>query len=82
MTTAPDDDQRLRDLQREYVDLLDDSGAGGEGVFTKKVQEMVDRGEHRVILSINDVRRRNPERARGLLKDVFIEVVAFRRALR
>ncbi len=77
-----DDDQRLRDLQREYGDILDDSGAGGEGTFTKLVQAMIDAGSDRVVLNINDVRRRSPDRAKALLKDCFTELVAFRRALR
>ena len=77
-----DDDQHLRNLQREYVDLLDDASGGGEGVFTRKVQEMVDGERDRIVLSINEVRRRSPERATALLKDVFTEMVAFRRALR
>lgn len=81
-TAGMDEDQHLRDLQRQYVDLLDDAGAGGEGAFTAAVKDMVDAGGARVVLSLNEVRRRNPDRARGLLRDTASELVAFRRALR
>ena len=43
------DDQRLRDLQRLYVDLLDDEA--DDGHFTNKVKTMIakeeDRSDHR-----------------------------------
>ncbi|KAK1795543.1 hypothetical protein P4O66_001041 [Electrophorus voltai] len=43
---------------------------------------MVSEGQSRLIVNINDLRRRNEKRARELLKNAFSELVAFQRALK
>ena len=42
-------------------------------------REMIDSKGQRLIVSINDLRRRKAERARGLLNNSFDEVAAFQR---
>ncbi|XP_047657793.1 MCM3 minichromosome maintenance deficient 3 (S. cerevisiae), like [Tachysurus fulvidraco] len=74
------EDLELREAQREYLDFLDDDQ--DQGVHHEKVRSMVSEGESRLIININDLRRRNEKRAKELLKNAFGELVAFQRALK
>ncbi|MCJ8743635.1 hypothetical protein PDJAM_G00096470 [Pangasius djambal] len=74
------EDLELREAQREYLDFLDDDQ--DQGVYHEKVRSMVSEGQSRLIININDVRRRNEKRAKELLKNAFNELVAFQRALK
>ncbi|KAB5539777.1 hypothetical protein PHYPO_G00093060 [Pangasianodon hypophthalmus] len=74
------EDLELREAQREYLDFLDDDQ--DQGVYHEKVRSMVSEGQSRVIININDLRRRNEKRAKELLKNAFGELVAFQRALK
>lgn len=38
--------------------------------------------KHRLIVNVNDLRRKNPQRAQGLLESAFEEQVAFQKALK
>ncbi|XP_029634738.1 DNA replication licensing factor MCM3 [Octopus sinensis] len=78
MTT--DVDQRIRDLQREYLDFLDDDD--DQGFYQNKVRDMINNNEVRLVVNINDVRRKVPKRAQSLLNECFEEVIAFQRALK
>ncbi|XP_077989716.1 zygotic DNA replication licensing factor mcm3-like [Glandiceps talaboti] len=73
-------DQQLRDSQREYLDFLDDDEQ--EGTYQDKVKEMITDNDNRLIVNINDLRRKNEKRASRLLTDAFEEMVAFQRALK
>ncbi|KAG7316662.1 hypothetical protein KOW79_020203 [Hemibagrus wyckioides] len=74
------EDLELREAQREYLDFLDDDQ--DQGVYHEKVRSMVSEGQSRLIVNINDLRRRNEKRAKELLKNAFSELVAFQRALK
>uniref|UniRef100_A0A8C7I9H6 DNA replication licensing factor MCM3 n=1 Tax=Oncorhynchus kisutch TaxID=8019 RepID=A0A8C7I9H6_ONCKI len=73
-------DLELREAQREYLDFLDDNQ--DQGVYHERVRSMVSENRCRLIVNINDLRRRNEKRAKALLKDSFNELVAFQRALK
>ncbi|XP_039750657.1 DNA replication licensing factor MCM3 isoform X2 [Pararge aegeria] len=75
-----DFDQRLRDLQREYLEFLDDEE--DQGVYMEKVKLMIGEQSRRLIVNINDLRRKNPERAKNLLETAFEEQIAFQKALK
>ncbi|PZC74031.1 hypothetical protein B5X24_HaOG208400 [Helicoverpa armigera] len=75
-----DFDQRLRDLQREYLEFLDDEE--DQGIYMEKVKQMIADKSQRLLVSINDLRRKNPERARTLLENAFEEQIAFQKALK
>ncbi|XP_013137640.1 PREDICTED: DNA replication licensing factor MCM3 [Papilio polytes] len=75
-----DFDQRLRDLQREYLEFLDDEE--DQGLYMEKVKEMISAGKKRLIVNINDLRRKNPARAKNLLESAFEEQIAFQKALK
>lgn len=75
-----DFDQRLRDLQREYLEFLDDGE--DQGIYMEKVKQMIEDKSKRLLVSINDLRRKSPERAKNLLENAFEEQIAFQKALK
>uniref|UniRef100_A0AAR2LAM1 DNA replication licensing factor MCM3 n=1 Tax=Pygocentrus nattereri TaxID=42514 RepID=A0AAR2LAM1_PYGNA len=72
------EDLELREAQREYLDFLDDDQ--DQGVYHEKVRNMVSEDQSRLIVNINDLRRRNEKRAKEL--NAFSELVAFQKALK
>ncbi|XP_033856991.1 maternal DNA replication licensing factor mcm3-like [Acipenser ruthenus] len=74
------EDQELREAQREYLDFLDDDQ--DQGVYHDKVRNMIAENRYRLLVNINDLRRKNDKRANLLLNDAFGEQVAFQRALK
>ncbi|KAG6462321.1 hypothetical protein O3G_MSEX013183 [Manduca sexta] len=75
-----DFDQRLRDLQREYLEFLDDGE--DQGIYMEKVKQMIDDKSKRLVVNVNDLRRKSPERAKNLLENAFEEQIAFQKALK
>lgn len=75
-----DEDQRIRDIQREYLDFLDDEE--DQGTYTAHVRKMVSDNAKRLVVNVNDLRRKNPARALALLNSAFDEQMAFSRALK
>ncbi|KAK9956659.1 hypothetical protein ABG768_014378 [Culter alburnus] len=74
------DDQELREAQRDYLDFLDDDQ--DQGIYQSKVRQMISENKSRLIVNLNDLRRRNEKRAAKLLSNAFEELVAFQRALK
>ncbi|GIY20972.1 zygotic DNA replication licensing factor mcm3 [Caerostris extrusa] len=75
-----DVDQRLRDIQKEYLDFLDDDD--DQGIYSDAVKDMIVRKGRRLEININDLRKKNPKRCQSLLTASFEELVAFQRALK
>jgi DNA replication licensing factor MCM3 len=73
-------DQHLRECQREYLDFLDDEN--DNAVYHQKVRDMIADNRTRLEVNINDLRRKNPERTKKLLKNSFEEMIGFQRALK
>lgn len=74
------EDLELRESQREYLDFLDDDQ--DQGIYHEKVRSMVSEGQCRLIINVNDLRRKSEKRAKELLKNAFAELVAFQKALK
>ncbi|XP_045577097.1 zygotic DNA replication licensing factor mcm3 isoform X3 [Salmo salar] len=74
------DDREMREAQREYLDFLDDDQ--DQGVYQSKVRDMISENNNRLIVNINDLRRRNEARAARLMTNAFEELLAFQRALK
>ncbi|XP_063309098.1 maternal DNA replication licensing factor mcm3 [Pelobates fuscus] len=53
-----------------------------QGVYHGKVKEMIGANEHRLIINLNDLRRKNERRASTLLQNAFGDAIAFQRALK
>lgn len=73
------DEPALREAQREYLDFLDDEQ--DQGIYQSKVRDMISENVYRLIVNINDLRRKNEKRAHQLLNNAFEELLAFQRAL-
>ncbi|CAG2118216.1 unnamed protein product, partial [Medioppia subpectinata] len=73
-------DQRLRDIQAEYLDFFDDDR--DQGVYTDAVKAMIKANECRLIVDINDLRRKLPQRVVQLLNHSVEEIIAIQRALK
>lgn len=73
-------EQRLRDIQKEYLSFLDDED--DQNVYHKKVKNMIDENNQRLLIDINDLRKKNPNRTQALLTNTFEEQYAFERALK
>ncbi|KAJ8985413.1 hypothetical protein NQ317_017042 [Molorchus minor] len=76
---ALDENNRLRDIHREYLDFLDDEEE--QGKYSQLVKNMIADKSHRLIVNINDLRKKNPVRAMSILNNAFEEQVAFQKAL-
>lgn len=74
------DDQEMREAQRDYLDFLDDDQ--DQGIYQSKVRDMISENKARLIVNINDLRRRNEARAAKLMNNAFEELLAFQRALK
>uniref|UniRef100_A0A8C9PI89 DNA replication licensing factor MCM3 n=1 Tax=Spermophilus dauricus TaxID=99837 RepID=A0A8C9PI89_SPEDA len=74
------DDVELREAQRDYLDFLDDEE--DQGIYQSKVRELISDNQYRLIVNVNDLRRKNEKRANRLLSNAFEELVAFQRALK
>lgn len=75
-----EDDQRIRDIQAEYLNFLDDEE--DQKIYMNHVQDMIEKKQRRLIVNINDLRRKNSTRAILLLQNSFEEQLAFSRALK
>ena len=53
-----------------------------DGTYDKLTRDMIEQKGSRLVVSINDLRNSNPERAKALLSKSFEEVSAFQRALK
>ncbi|XP_053301162.1 DNA replication licensing factor MCM3 [Pleuronectes platessa] len=80
MATDMVDDLEMREAQRDYLDFLDDDQ--DQGVYQSKVRDMISENKARLVVNINDLRRRNEVRAAKLMKSAFEELLAFQRALK
>ncbi|KAG8538160.1 hypothetical protein GDO81_023196, partial [Engystomops pustulosus] len=74
------DDQEMREAQREYLDFLDDEE--DQGIYQSKVRDMISDNHYRLIVNINDLRRKNEKRANKIMNKAFEELLAFQRALK
>uniref|UniRef100_A0A8C1JZR3 DNA replication licensing factor MCM3 n=1 Tax=Cyprinus carpio TaxID=7962 RepID=A0A8C1JZR3_CYPCA len=70
----------MREAQRDYLDFLDDDQ--DQGIYQSKVRQMISENKSRLIVNLNDLRRRNEQRAAKLLNNAFEELLAFQRALK
>jgi len=78
--SVEEQEQRLRQIQRQYVGFFDDGEA--DGIYEKAVTELIAQKDKRLNVNINDLRRALPDRAKNILVDAFDEIVAIQRALK
>jgi len=73
-------DEEMRKISKQYLEFLDDDN--DHGVYSQLVKDMIKKEEIRLIVNINDLRKKNPERCARLLNNAFEELLLFERALR
>ncbi|XP_012526579.1 DNA replication licensing factor Mcm3 [Monomorium pharaonis] len=73
-------DQNLEQITREYVDFLDD--VEDQNIYATMVKNMIQEEKYRLVVNINDLRRKNSARAASLLNNSFEEQLAFQNALK
>ncbi|EPB66019.1 hypothetical protein ANCCEY_14895, partial [Ancylostoma ceylanicum] len=69
---------RNRELVQQYLNILDDSAEGK--VYVQKVEDMITTGTPRLIVNLNDVRKKSAERATGLIHNFVEEIVCLEQA--
>uniref|UniRef100_A0A914WP22 DNA replication licensing factor MCM3 n=1 Tax=Plectus sambesii TaxID=2011161 RepID=A0A914WP22_9BILA len=74
------DEQRRRETTREYLEFLDDSN--DQEVYLSKVKELIQEGGVRLVVNLNDIRRKLPHRAEGLLRDCVEEIICLQDAVK
>lgn len=62
---------------RCFVNLQED-----QGIYMERVKQMIADKSQRLMVSVNDLRRKNPDRAKNLLENAFEEQIAFQKALK
>lgn len=62
--------------------LFHSSPQEDQGIYSSNIRTMVAEKSRRLIVNINDLRKKNPARTNGLLQNGFLEQLAFCRALR
>ena len=72
------DESRAREITLEYLNFLDD--ATEERIYTEKIEDMIKDNGTRLIVNLNDLRRRMPERSDRLLKTFVEEIVCLEKA--
>ncbi|CAH0552759.1 unnamed protein product [Brassicogethes aeneus] len=80
MMEVQDVDQRLREMQREYLDFLDDEE--DQGKYSQLVKNMIADKSRRLVVNVNDLRKKNPTRAKALLNNAFEEQLSFQKSLK
>lgn len=53
-----------------------------QGIYMELVKQMIADNSKRLVVNVNDLRRKNPQRAKNLLENSFEEQIAFQRALK
>ncbi|KAJ1347727.1 hypothetical protein KIN20_002859 [Parelaphostrongylus tenuis] len=69
---------RNRELIQQYLNILDDSAEGK--IYVQKVEDMISSECPRLIVNLNDVRRKSAERASGLIHHFVEEVICLEQA--
>ncbi|GMT05151.1 hypothetical protein PENTCL1PPCAC_27325, partial [Pristionchus entomophagus] len=74
----PQDEARARETVLEYLNFLDDSAENK--VYVTKVEEMINDDNNRLLVNLNDLRLRLPERAAKLVTNFVEEIVCLEQA--
>lgn len=74
------EENRIRELTQEYINFFDDSAE--ENIYSQKIEDLIHENGCRLIIDINDIRRRSKERANGLVKNFVEEVICLEHALK
>ncbi|KAH9421184.1 MCM DNA helicase complex subunit [Dermatophagoides pteronyssinus] len=74
------DTAEQREKQSQYLDFLDDEN--DQGYYAEAVKHMIKTQQQRLIVNVNDLRRKLPLRTKCLIRSAIEEIVLFQNALR
>ncbi|VDK47522.1 unnamed protein product [Anisakis simplex] len=74
-----EDENFAREVTLEYLNFIDDSAE--QKIYVQKVEELIKEEGNRLIVNLNDVRSKLPERANGLLKNFSREILCLQKAV-
>ncbi|KAF1745486.1 hypothetical protein MXB_3845 [Myxobolus squamalis] len=63
----------LREIQREYLNFLDDENDNGS--YNKKVLTMISSGKYRLIININHLRNKSKDRIKNIFLSAHEEMI-------
>ncbi|KAJ8674969.1 hypothetical protein QAD02_010755 [Eretmocerus hayati] len=73
-------DSQDQAIKNQYLEFLDDGDV--QGIYTNLVKNMIEEKKYRLVVNINDLCKRFPERANSLLDNAFDEIPPFQNALK
>ncbi|EFO21958.1 DNA replication licensing factor [Loa loa] len=75
-----EDENRAREITLEYLNFLDDSG--GDKVYLQKCEDMIKDNGSRIIINLNELRKKLPQRVTGLLRNFVPEILCLQQAMK
>ncbi|VDM37552.1 unnamed protein product [Toxocara canis] len=75
-----DNENRSREITLEYLNFIDDSA--DQKIYVQKVEDLIKENGNRLIINLNDMRMKLPERASGLLKNFAQEILCLQKAVK
>ncbi|KAI6173760.1 DNA replication licensing factor MCM3 [Aphelenchoides besseyi] len=75
-----DEKSRRQEIKREYVDFLDDKDS--DEIYVHKIEDLVQKKSHRLIINMQDIRRNLPDRYEGIRNNFVTEIIALEEALK
>ncbi|KAK6048224.1 MCM2/3/5 family protein [Cooperia oncophora] len=76
--TDRSNEAKNRELIQQYLNILDDSTEGK--VYVQKVEDMINNDCPRMIVNLNDIRKKSSERASGLIHNFVEEIICLEQA--
>uniref|UniRef100_A0A158Q8V9 DNA replication licensing factor MCM3 n=1 Tax=Elaeophora elaphi TaxID=1147741 RepID=A0A158Q8V9_9BILA len=75
-----EDENRAREITLEYLNFLDDSV--GDKVYMQKCEDMIKENGSRIIINLNELRKKLPHRVNGLLRNFVPEILSLQQAMK
>ncbi|KAM3727836.1 Maternal DNA replication licensing factor [Dirofilaria immitis] len=75
-----EDENRAREITLEYLNFLDDSG--DDKVYMQKCEDMIKENGSRIIINLNELRKKLPQRVNGLLRNFVPEILCLQQAMK
>ncbi|OZC05991.1 MCM2/3/5 family protein [Onchocerca flexuosa] len=75
-----EDENRAREITLEYLNFLDDSG--DDKIHMQKCEDMIKENGSRIIINLNELRKKLPQRVNGLLRNFVPEILCLQQAMK
>ncbi|KAL3990734.1 MCM2/3/5 family protein [Acanthocheilonema viteae] len=75
-----EDENLVREITLEYLNFLDDSG--DDKIYMQKCEDMIKENGSRIIVNLNELRKKLPQRVNGLLRNFVPEILCLQQAMK